>query len=464
MSRRSLAPLTLLFLLGLGWAALAAPDASGRQAPQAARYIVELAGPTLGGAPAPAALRRIEESQAVGLAAIAGAIDAPVVPDYIYSHALNGFALNLTPAQAAQVAATPGVAHVQREWFETPQTDTSPAFIGAAQATTLRAALFYAELTGAQAVPPAGTGATGRAVARYDAASKTLSLQIFYAGLSGPPTSAAIREGAPGEVGASIYSLAGDAVGAPATDGGYIGTTAPLSTAAEASLFARRLFITIATAAAPGGELRGQLVPSRGEGVVIGVLDSGIDPAHPSFKDPAPGDGYDHSNPRADGSYLGVCNPNDGDGRYDPGFQCNDKLIGAYTFAETSGVPDPQGRPSPRDNLGHGSHVAGTAAGNLVGGAPVDGGGSGIIAGVAPHANLIVYDVCGIVGNGESCPGAAILAALDQAIVDGVDMISYSLASSATEDPWRYPEARDLLANRGVRTLRPRFGRPRTPR
>ena len=68
----------------------------------------------------------------------------------------------------------------------------------------------------------------------------------------------------------------------------------------------------------------GSAVPSgigtMGEGVIVGVLDTGINHAHPSFADIG-GDGYDHTNPYGSGVYVGYCVAN-------PTF-CNDKLIGA---------------------------------------------------------------------------------------------------------------------------------------
>jgi len=66
---------------------------------------------------------------------------------------------------------------------------------------------------------------------------------------------------------------------------------------------------------------------SKGEGLVIGIIDTGINPANPSFAEEGD-DGYDHTNPK--GQYFGVCDSSRDD--YDPDFSCNDKLIGAYDF------------------------------------------------------------------------------------------------------------------------------------
>ena len=67
----------------------------------------------------------------------------------------------------------------------------------------------------------------------------------------------------------------------------------------------------------------------QGDGVRIGVIDSGINPENPSFADIG-GDGYDHVNPK--GRFYGVCDPSQAD--YDATFPCNDKLIGVYEFLD----------------------------------------------------------------------------------------------------------------------------------
>ena len=126
-----------------------------------------------------------------------------------------------------------------------------------------------------------------------------------------------------------------------------------------------------------------------GEGIVIGVIDTGISPANPSFADPG-GDGYDHTNPLGAGNYVGVCDDTNA-AQYDPLFTCNDKLIGAWGFlapADNNAV----------DYDGHGSHTASTAGGNVVNGVAVTTDATPPfttppfdISGVAPHANIIAY-------------------------------------------------------------------------
>lgn len=168
---------------------------------------------------------------------------------------------------------------------------------------------------------------------------------------------------------------------------------------------------------------------SMGEGAVVAILDSGINHDHPSFADIG-GDGYDHENPLGSGNYLpgSYCETN-------PEF-CNDKLIGAWDMVQTPADPN-----SPEDSDGHGSHTASTTAGNFVKPAVMYAPTTDLtrdISGVAPHANIIMYDVCV-----DSCPGSALLAAIDQVVVDasnlpnGIQSLNYSI--SGGENPYSDP-------------------------
>jgi uncharacterized repeat protein (TIGR01451 family) len=180
---------------------------------------------------------------------------------------------------------------------------------------------------------------------------------------------------------------------------------------------------------------------NKGEGVVVGILDSGLNPENPSFADVVPvedgGDGYDHTNPLGAGNYLGMCDPAN-TAQYVANWGCNDKLIGYYNFENPAAGGNPFD--DPYDDDGHGSHTGSTTAGNQVDAtAYAEGGEFSVtrqIKGVAPHANIIGYDVCD-----GGCQGFSILASINQAIIDDVDVINYSIGSSAASNPWTDTDA-----------------------
>lgn len=107
------------------------------------------------------------------------------------------------------------------------------------------------------------------------------------------------------------------------------------------------------------------------------------------------------------------------------------KLIGAryYDTSESDDTETEDG--SPRDSQGHGSHVASTAAGSIVQGASYYGVAAGTAKGGSPTSRIAVYKVC----SSEGCLGSAILAAFDDAIADGVDVLSLSLGSPIEYEP-----------------------------
>ena len=183
---------------------------------------------------------------------------------------------------------------------------------------------------------------------------------------------------------------------------------------------------------------------NQGEGVIVGILDSGLNPANPSFHDVVPesegGDGYDHTNPLGAGNYLGMCDPAN-TAQYVANWGCNDKLIGYYNFENPAAGGNP--RDDVYDDDGHGSHTGSTTAGNQVDatayaaeGTPNEFSVTSTIKGVAPHANIIGYDVCD-----GGCQGFSILASINQAILDDVDVINYSIGSAAASNPWTDPDA-----------------------
>ncbi len=168
-----------------------------------------------------------------------------------------------------------------------------------------------------------------------------------------------------------------------------------------------------------------------GEGVVAGIIDSGINLGHPSFAEVAE-DGYVHTNPLGSGNFIGWCN--EGVGTVTD--TCNDKLIGTWDFVSDVDLPPGSSViPGGEDENGHGTHVAGTVAGN-----PVDsnfgGGTNPPVSGVAPRANVIAYDACYTNADGQGlCPNVSTLASIDQVVADGiVDVINYSIGGGTS--PW----------------------------
>jgi subtilisin family serine protease len=183
------------------------------------------------------------------------------------------------------------------------------------------------------------------------------------------------------------------------------------------------------------GSNPGAAAPYKGEGIVMGIIDSGINFGSPSFAAIGPFDGYVHVNPLGAGTFLGTCLT----GQVDAG-RCNDKLIGGYDFVcnapgNTCGAASVREEPGFGDTNGHGSHTASTAAGNV---RDVTVGGNALrLSGVAPHANIVAYDVCYTntsTGRGL-CPNVSSVAAVDQAIADGVvDALNFSIGGGTS--PW----------------------------
>jgi subtilisin family serine protease len=154
-----------------------------------------------------------------------------------------------------------------------------------------------------------------------------------------------------------------------------------------------------------------------GEGIIVGIIDTGINHDHPSFADVGD-DGYDHTNPFGAGNYKGDCVSN-------PSW-CNDKLIGMYDYTNAGA----------EDDEGHGSHTASTAAGNFLYNVTLEAPTISFpglnISGVAPHANIISYRICDAGG----CDLLNAASAIDQAVADGVDVLNYSIGGSPLASPW----------------------------
>ncbi|WP_406197688.1 S8 family serine peptidase [Streptomyces europaeiscabiei] len=166
--------------------------------------------------------------------------------------------------------------------------------------------------------------------------------------------------------------------------------------------------------------------PERaGEGMIVGVIDP-FDPKNPMLA-PLP-------EPRPDADVIarkwrGTCDEGDSS---DPTHQvtCNNKVIGAAWFRAE--VPDPQpiDVPSPLDMHSHGTHIGTTIAGNYETPASIDGTNiTGTLSGLAPAARLAFYKTCWSIG----CGGADNTAAIDRAVADGVDVISFSIGGTLTD-------------------------------
>jgi subtilisin family serine protease len=172
-----------------------------------------------------------------------------------------------------------------------------------------------------------------------------------------------------------------------------------------------------------------------GEGVVVGDLDTGITPQHPSFADDPAGGKYvgtPYGPPPA--SWNGACQT----GQAWTVSDCNRKLIGARWYVAGFGLEHlaPDEFVSARDADGHGSHTSATAAGNFGVDPSIAGNTLGVdlISGIAPRARIAEYKVCWTGGDTpDGCANSDTLAAVDDAIADGVDVINYSVGSDDSQ-------------------------------
>lgn len=140
--------------------------------------------------------------------------------------------------------------------------------------------------------------------------------------------------------------------------------------------------------------------------IIVGVIDSGIWPESDSFKD----EGFGPPPKKWKGACEGGKN-----------FTCNNKVIGAQYYLTESA----------RDEWGHGTHTASTAAGNAVKDVSFYGLAQGTARGGVPAARIAVYKVC---SREKSCSAHNTLGAFDDAIADGVDIITISVSFTAIRD------------------------------
>ncbi len=186
----------------------------------------------------------------------------------------------------------------------------------------------------------------------------------------------------------------------------------------------------------------------HGEGIKVGIIDTGIDYTHANFGGPGTPDAYAAAHAAeaapADPALFGLGAP---------------KIKGGYDFvgdAYSAGVSLPIPDSNPLDCNGHGSHVAGTAAGF---GVNADGstytgaynssiytpGAFRIGPGVAPKAELYAYRVFGCSGSTD-----VVVDAIDRAVSDGMDVINMSLGSPFGAARTADAVAADNAAHAGV--------------
>jgi subtilisin family serine protease len=195
-----------------------------------------------------------------------------------------------------------------------------------------------------------------------------------------------------------------------------------------------------------------------GENVVVGVVDSGLAPNHPSLLDTVDLIPRGCRGSWAKSSWLGLmlCNSFrrhplqqaayaaplgfSGACQAGPGFEakyCNNKVVGARFYVDgflTRHKLDPHEFQSPRDASGHGTHVATTIAGNEVD-AYLFGTKVATVKGLAPRARVAIYKACWIEPGQTlaTCATSDLARAVDDAVADGVDIINYSLGSDQSD-------------------------------
>lgn len=197
---------------------------------------------------------------------------------------------------------------------------------------------------------------------------------------------------------------------------------------------------------APGGlysQLDAQSRNVKGEGVIIGVIDSGIWPESPAFGDKVDAAGkpvaYHQAGTLAYGpppaGWAGACVTGEGF----TAAMCGNKLIGARyyneDFAASGAVRVALEYLSPRDGAtsGHGSHTASTSGGNeRVDIVNASGVITAVMGGIAPRARIAAYKVCwtATVSTQTGCYTADMLRAIDDAVADGVDVINFSISGT----------------------------------
>lgn len=192
----------------------------------------------------------------------------------------------------------------------------------------------------------------------------------------------------------------------------------------------------------------------KGEGIKVGILDTGINSDHRSFT--ATGDdGFTHSKPSGT-EFLGDCIAD--------ASLCNDKLIGVFSYAEVTDQYAGTRPANGEDYNGHGSHTASTVAGNVLHNVPLLRASSqqtsdGLqlsdfnfdqLSGVAPHASIVSFQVCLPGNQGDTLAGCyptLAAKAVEDSIANDIDVINYSIGGG-TSNPWEDADAQAFLSAR----------------
>ncbi|HEX3540734.1 MAG TPA: S8 family serine peptidase, partial [Acidimicrobiales bacterium] len=172
---------------------------------------------------------------------------------------------------------------------------------------------------------------------------------------------------------------------------------------------------------------------TAGAGVIVADVDTGVWPEHPSFA--ARSDLG--TPPPTPGATARACNFGT-DPLTHVAFTCNNKLIEGQVFLATynSLVHDELYPTSARDSNGHGTHTTSTAAGNPLASAPLFGVDRGPVQGIAPGAFVMSYKALGPLGGFDS----DLVAAINQAVIDGANVINYSVGPSSPQSPYTAPD------------------------
>ncbi|EFJ21133.1 hypothetical protein SELMODRAFT_417793 [Selaginella moellendorffii] len=165
-----------------------------------------------------------------------------------------------------------------------------------------------------------------------------------------------------------------------------------------------------------------------GKDIIIGVLDSGVWPESERFSD--------HGTGPIPERWKGTCET----GEQFHSSHCNKKLIGVRFFSRgLHDGPEAYAKAnqevlSPRDVVGHGTHVASTAGGRFVRNTNWFDYTKGTAKGGAPDSCLAIYKICwrNVTASTIRCEDSHILSAFDMGIHHGVDIISASLGDSAS--------------------------------